>query len=106
MTNTFDAIIVGGGVIGSSVAYHMAARGLKVVLLERDRLAGQASSAAAGMLAAQAEINEAGPLFELALRSRALFPSLAAQLRELSGIDIGLERKGLLRTKRGNRQAG
>jgi glycine oxidase len=97
MTKKMDAIIVGGGIIGSSIAYHMAARGMKVVLLERDRLASQASSAAAGMLAAQAEFDEAGPLFDLALKSRAMYPSLAAELRELSGIDIGLENKGLLR---------
>ncbi|GGD55479.1 glycine oxidase ThiO [Paenibacillus nasutitermitis] len=97
MTRKYDAIIVGGGVIGSSIAYHMAARGLKVALLERERLGGQASSAAAGMLGAQAEISEPGPLFELSRRSRSLFPELAIRLRELSGIDIGLERKGLLR---------
>ncbi|OAB43759.1 glycine oxidase ThiO [Paenibacillus glacialis] len=92
-----DAIIVGGGVIGSSIAYYMSARGMKVILLERDRVGSQASSAAAGMLAAQAEIHEAGPMFDLARASRGLFPQLATDLSELTGIDIGLKRKGLLR---------
>ena len=67
------------------------------MVLERDRVGSQASTAAAGMLAAQAEINEAGPMFDLARASRALFPQLATDLRELTGIDIGLKRKGLLR---------
>ncbi|WP_438350034.1 glycine oxidase ThiO [Paenibacillus sp. FA6] len=92
-----DAIIIGGGVIGSSIAYHMSARGMNVILLERDRLGSQASNAAAGMLAAQAEMTEVGPMFDLARASRALFPKLATDLRELTGIDIGLKRKGLLR---------
>ncbi|HEY2495232.1 MAG TPA: glycine oxidase ThiO [Paenibacillus sp.] len=93
----WDAIIVGGGVIGSSIAYYMSARGMKVVLIDRDRLGQQASIAAAGMLAAQAEINEAGPFFDLARSSRALFPQLASELHDLTGIDIGLKRRGLLR---------
>jgi len=92
-----DAIIVGGGVIGNAIAYYMSARGMKVILLERDRVGSQSSRAAAGMLAAQAEITEAGPMFDLALASRALFPQLATDLRDLTGIDIGLKRKGLLR---------
>ena len=92
-----DAIIIGGGVIGSSIAYYMSARGMKVILLERDRLASQASSAAAGMLAVQAEITEAGPMFEMARASRTLFPQLAKDLKDLTGIDIGLKRKGMFR---------
>ncbi|MGF7048649.1 glycine oxidase [Paenibacillus sp. DS2015] len=93
----WDAIIVGGGVIGSSIAYYMSARGMKVVLIDRDRFGQQASIAAAGMLAAQAEINEAGPFFDLARTSRALFPPLARDLQALTGMDIGFTRKGLLR---------
>jgi len=92
-----DAIIVGGGVIGSAIAYYMSARGMKVILLERDRVGSQATIAAAGMLAAQAEITEAGPMFDFARASRALFPQLETDLRDLTGIDIGLKRKGLLR---------
>ncbi|OAB47049.1 glycine oxidase ThiO [Paenibacillus antarcticus] len=92
-----DAVIVGGGVIGSAIAYYMSARGIKVVLLDRDRVGSQASNAAAGMLAAQAEITEAGPMFDLALASRTLFPQLSTDLKELTGIDIGLKRRGLLR---------
>lgn len=92
-----DAIIVGGGVIGSAIAYYMSIRGMKVILLELDRVGSHASAAAAGMLAAQAEITETGPLFDLARASRALFPQLSTDLRSLTGIDIGLQRKGLFR---------
>lgn len=97
---TADTIIVGGGVIGSAIAYYLALQGNKVVLLEKDRLASQSSGAAAGMLAAQAEMEQDGPLFAWAKQSRDMFPQLAAQLKEQSGIDIGLIRKGLLKLAR------
>lgn len=100
-----DAVIVGGGVIGSSIAYYMAKRGLKPLLIEKNRIAGEASGAAAGMLAAQAEMEEDGPLYKLARLSRALFPDLAVQLRELTGIDIALMRRGMLKVAQTDEQA-
>jgi sarcosine oxidase subunit beta len=47
-TRGTEIVIVGGGVIGCSIAYHLAKRGARVTLLERDRLAAQASGASAG----------------------------------------------------------
>lgn len=82
-----DAIVVGGGVIGASVAYHLADAGLSVTLFERSELASEASGAAAGMLAPICESTGEGPFFELATRSLDLFPNLAPRLRELSGVD-------------------
>jgi sarcosine oxidase subunit beta len=43
-----DAVVVGGGVIGCSIAYHLAGRGAKVVLVERDALGSQSTGRCAG----------------------------------------------------------
>ena len=45
-------VVVGGGIIGVSAAYHLARRGAEVTLLERDRLAGAASFGNAGTVSA------------------------------------------------------
>ncbi len=95
MPDKYDCIVIGGGVNGGSVAYNLAKRGKKVLLLEKDRLASKASGAAAGMLAAQAELEEDGPLFHLAKKSRSMFPMLAKEIKELTGMDIELVNKGM-----------
>ena len=92
--NQSEVIIVGGGVIGASIAYSLAKRGQSVTLLERGPLGQEASAAAAGMLGAQSEMEDTVALFQWARKSRAMFPELSGELRELTGIDIGLVREG------------
>jgi glycine oxidase len=93
-------LIVGGGVIGCAIAYEVRKRGASVLLLERGRVAGGASAGAGGMLAPQVEAPGPGPLLELGLRSRDLFPEWQAEL----GGSFDLDLSGILRvahTERG-----
>jgi glycine oxidase len=71
MSQRFDVIVVGSGIIGTSSAYHLAASGLRVLVLERDRLGGEASMAAAGQLTPGAEWDERDPDDFHALLTRA-----------------------------------
>lgn len=45
MANTFDAIVVGAGFVGASVAYHLCAAGVKTALFDRGVFAAAASGA-------------------------------------------------------------
>jgi glycine oxidase len=95
-----DVVIVGGGVIGCSVAYHLAEAGLRVLLLERDELARCASGAAAGMLAPLSEAGGTatdGAFFRAALLGMEQLVALAPRLHELSGVDPQLVAGGLVR---------
>ena len=92
-----DVVIVGGGVIGLTVARALALRGVRdVCLVERGNLGTEASWAAAGMLLPQVEADAQDDFFELACRSRDLYPAFAAALREETGIDVELDTTGTL----------
>src|SRR5690625_565530 len=97
MKKYYDVIIVGGGVIGSSIAFYLSEQGKKVLILEKDKLASKASSAAAGMIGAQSELENNDALFQLACKSREMFPNLAQKLKSLSGIDIDFVTNGILK---------
>ena len=51
MKHSADVLIVGGGVIGCSIAYFLRKQGVGVIVLEKGDIGAQASSAAAGLLA-------------------------------------------------------
>lgn len=95
-----DVAVVGGGVIGLSVAYHAARRGAKVTLLEAGGLGSGASGAAAGMLNAQAESAGPGPFLDLQLAGRHAHRVLAAALYEETGLDPEYVWAGTLRVAR------
>ncbi len=50
MTQTYDAIIIGAGVMGASLAFHFAERGLKVAILERKVVASGATGYSSGLV--------------------------------------------------------
>jgi sarcosine oxidase subunit beta len=73
-----DVVIIGGGVIGSSVAYHLAVRKLSVVLLEKGGLVSGTSGACDGLVYLQSK--RPGPHLKLAMESRKRFDSLQNEL--------------------------
>ena len=90
------ALIIGGGIIGSCVAWRLAREGAEVTILERGRLGREASWAAAGMIAPQAEAQGPGPFFDLCMRAREVFAATVPTLREESGIDPEYDDAGIL----------
>ena len=84
-----DVIIVGGGVIGCSIALRLAQAGLNTLIIEKSFLGAEASTAAAGMLAPQLESEHPSPFTDLCIKSRSLYPAFAEELRHLTGRDVG-----------------
>jgi len=95
MTATNDVLIIGGGVIGLAIAIELKLRSVPVAVISRDFHAA-ATHAAAGMLAPQAEGIPAGPMLDLCLRSRALYPDWTRKLEEFTGLACGYWPCGIL----------
>ena len=97
---TSDVVIVGGGVIGCSIAYHLRKAGIGVTVIDQGEIGAEASSAAAGLLAPLGSLAGPGPFADLLLASFALFPTLVPELEDVSGIRVEYERTGALRVVR------
>ncbi|MGH7135188.1 MAG: glycine oxidase ThiO [Pirellulales bacterium] len=89
-----DVLIVGGGVIGLSLAYELAGQGAKVRLLDRGPLGREASWAGAGILPPAAAKPTGDPYLELFRLSSELYPTWSARLREETGLDNGYRQCG------------
>lgn len=90
------ALVVGGGIMGTAIALELQGPGVEVLVVERALPGAEASTAAAGMLAPQLEAQGLGPMLELSLRSRAMYPAWAAQLSGETGADVGYRACGAL----------
>ena len=94
MTSTADLLVLGGGIAGLTVALEAARRDLSVIILDAPR-PGAASRAAAGMLAPSVEDLPA-EMLDAALAARDHYPPYLAMLHERTGIDVPLDRDGIL----------
>ncbi|MBW6474508.1 MAG: FAD-binding oxidoreductase [Anaerolineaceae bacterium] len=91
ITNTFDVIIVGAGVVGCSIAYHLTKAGFKVALVEQKHVGSGASGANFGMVQSNdVEIKHSIPMV---LKSYKRFDDLEEEL----GMSIGFRRIASLR---------
>jgi glycine oxidase len=98
-TRRADVVVVGGGVIGLTLAWRARSKGLSVTVLERGEIGMGTSHVAAGMLApvAEVEFGDAGQaVLELGLHSAEMWPEFAAELERCSGEQVGLLRTGTL----------
>ena len=94
---TSNILIIGGGVIGLSLARELHKKGAeKITVLERGKLGQESSFAAAGILAPQAEAEKADVFFQFCNDSKNLYQNFAEQLLAETAIDIELDRNGTL----------
>jgi len=92
-----DVAIIGGGIIGRSVAFELARRAVGAILLvDEGDLGGEPSPAAAGFLPVASMRSPRGILFDLARRSLEIYPDFLAQIAAASGTMIELEHPGCL----------
>ena len=96
MTGSPDVVVVGGGVIGTACAWHLARAGRTVRIIERGERGGEAWRASAGMLTPEVEVRADDQFFELGIAGREFYRESAGPLQETTGIDIGFSETGIL----------
>jgi glycine oxidase len=89
-----DVLVLGGGVIGLTVAYSLARERLRVAVLDRGDFGQEASWAGAGIIPPGNPAGAHTAYDVLRAHSSALYPALSAELRERTGIDNGYRRCG------------
>ena len=90
MTQTYDAIVIGAGVMGASIAFHLAERGLKVAILERKVTASGATGHSSGLVRMH---------YDLAAESELTFASYKnyfSNWKERVGGDCGFMQTGFM----------
>jgi len=91
----YDAIVVGGGIVGMSTAYHLVCAGAKTLLIDRgDR--GRATDAGAGIISPEMHGRGADAWFRFAVAAVDYYPTLIERLQADHGGDTGYARCGQL----------
>lgn len=88
--------IIGAGIVGAAIAWELVQRGRQVCLTDAGTFGGEASSAAAGMLAPGGEFPQASAWAQLALQSRRVYPRFVHQLESVSRLTIDFRECGAL----------
>ena len=100
-----DVIIIGGGVIGLSLACDLAGEGVSVKVFDQGQIGHESSWAGAGILPPGTPLLATSPEAQLRAASHVLWPSLSQVLREETGIDNGFSRCGGLEVRLGGATA-
>jgi glycine oxidase len=88
--------IIGGGIIGMSIAWRLAQAGFTVTVHEKSTIGGEASWAGAGMLAPGGEFDEDSEMARLAVESRDLYRAFIEELQRESKREIDFQETGAL----------
>ena len=96
MAQGADVVVIGGGIVGCSIAFALAKAAVRVCVLEQGGFGEESSAAAAGMLSGQHGVTNFGPRYHLHHEARELHATLAEELRDRTGLDVQFCRWGLL----------
>src|SRR5215472_18375751 len=90
----FDAIVIGGGLVGAAIGYGLVQAGLKVTIIDEGDVAFRASRGNFGLVWVQSK-GLGAPHYQRWTRlSAEEWPKLAAELGARTGVAVGLEQPG------------
>ncbi len=94
MRNTFDAVVIGGGLLGSAIGFGLARHGLTTAILDEGDIAYRAARGNFGLVWVQSKGIGAPIYADWTMRSSDLWSEFALELQERTGIDVIHSRPG------------
>jgi glycine oxidase len=92
----YDAVVAGGGIIGASIAFELAAEGLRIAVFDAQSPGREASWASAGMISPAPESSQMAALLPISMESARLYPEFVQRVEEVSSRPVGYRRDGAL----------
>lgn len=89
-----EIVVVGGGLVGAAIAWGLARKGLRPLVLDGEDLAHRASRANFALVWVQGKGMDAPHYARWTIASAKLWPSFSEELKETSGIDVALRQRG------------
>lgn len=90
----YDALVIGGGLVGSAVAFGLRQKAEHVAVLDEGDIAFRASRGNFGLVWVQSKGMGMPAYGHWTMSSQQLWPELAALLQNITGLEVGLEQKG------------
>ncbi len=94
MTTNYDAIVVGGGLVGSALAYGLQRQGLSTIILDEGDIAFRAARGNFGLVWVQSKGIDFPPYAQWTWKSAESWSELSAEINTIIGEDIGYRRPG------------
>ncbi|WP_175950859.1 FAD-dependent oxidoreductase [Burkholderia sp. BCC0405] len=94
MNNTFDFAVVGGGLVGMAIAYGLAKRGQRVVVLDGEDSSFRAARGNFGLIWVSGKGRKQPDYGRWSLESSHLWPAFAEELEAASGLSLGYSKPG------------
>ena len=94
MRNSYDIVVVGGGLLGSAIAWGLGRIGQKVCVLDEGDIAKRASRANFALVWVQSKGLGMPAYTGWTMQASDSWPKLAAELREQTGLDVCFQRNG------------
>ena len=92
--SSFETVVIGGGLVGTAVAYGLAGRGVETALIDEGDVAHRASRGNFCLVWVQGKGNGSPSYAAWARESAELFPDFARELHDGTGVDIGYSKRG------------
>jgi len=94
MTTVYDAVVVGGGLVGSAIAFGLQRKGLSTLILDEGDVAFRATRGNFGLIWVQSKGIDFSPYANWTWKSAEAWKYLSELIMELTGIDVGFRRPG------------